>query len=319
MKFVQSSGWSFLGRAVLLAAGLFGVDRTVAADQIVRFNLVGVTYGGSGVLNGTFTYDFTTHHWATCSFLGGAIIGNPFSSPVTITTTSIAGALDSQTTSYDFEFLLASAITPTSGAAIALDPPGTPTSSLTSYFSIDNGQGLPNSVTTYPITGGVVAFAGDATFGSIVCAADNATWTCPCSNNSNSYSGCGNSVNPSGASLSNAGLPQVSADQARLDVVGVPANSSCLFFQGTSIVSPATAFGDGLRCASGTVVRLGTITASNGAASYPGPSDQPIHVRGQIPSNGGTRIYQVWYRNAAAYCTASTFNTSNGLSVAWTP
>jgi hypothetical protein len=319
MKSVHRPSPSFLGRALLLAVGLFGVERTVAADQIVTFNLVGVTYGGTGVLNGTFTYDFTTHHWATCSFLGGAIIGNPFSSPVTITTTTIAGAADSQTTSYNFEFILASAFTPTTGAAIALDPPGTPTSALTSYFSIDNGLGLPNSVTTYPITGGSVVCAGDAAFGSIVCAADNSTWTCPCGNNSNAYSGCGNSVNPAGASLTNAGLPQVSADQARLDVVGVPASTSCLFFQGTSIVSPATAFGDGLRCASGTVIRLGTITASNGAASYPGPSDAPIHVRGQVPSIGGTRIYQVWYRNAASYCTASTFNTSNGLSVQWTP
>lgn len=319
MKVVDSTRRSFLSRAALIAVALFGIDRTVAADQIVRFNLVGVTYGTTGVLNGTFTYDFTTHHWATCNFLGGVILGNPFSSPVSITTTSIAGASNSQTTSYNFEFLLASAFTPTSGAAIAIDLPGTPIDSLTSYFSIDNGLGLPNSVTTYPITGGIVAFAGDATFGSVVCAADNAVWTCPCNNNSNSYSGCGNSVNPSGASLSNAGLPQVSADQARLDVVGVPANSSCLFFQGTSIVSPATSFGDGLRCASGTVVRLGTITASNGAASYPGPGDQLIHVRGSVPVNGGTRVYQVWYRNAAAFCTASTFNTSNGLSVQWTP
>jgi hypothetical protein len=29
------------------------------------------------------------------------------------------------------------------------------------------------------------------------------------------------------------------------------------------------------------------------------------------------RMYQVWYRNAAAFCTSSTFNLSNGYRVVW--
>jgi hypothetical protein len=27
--------------------------------------------------------------------------------------------------------------------------------------------------------------------------------------------------------------------------------------------------------------------------------------------------YQVWYRNAASFCTPSTFNLSNGIEIAW--
>jgi hypothetical protein len=33
----------------------------------------------------------------------------------------------------------------------------------------------------------------------------------------------------------------------------------------------------------------------------------------------GVRTYQAWYRNAAVFCTASTFNLSNGYSITWTP
>jgi hypothetical protein len=33
----------------------------------------------------------------------------------------------------------------------------------------------------------------------------------------------------------------------------------------------------------------------------------------------GDRYYQVWYRNAAAFCGPDTFNLTNGLRVTWTP
>ncbi len=36
-------------------------------------------------------------------------------------------------------------------------------------------------------------------------------------------------------------------------------------------------------------------------------------------NSGGNRTYQTWYRNAAAFCTASTFNLTNGTAIAWTP
>jgi hypothetical protein len=96
----------------------------------------------------------------------------------------------------------------------------------------------------------------------------------------------------------------------------MPNAASCLFFQGT-LVGNGAAFGDGKRCAAGTIIRLGTKTCVGGAASYPQGADVAIHTRGGIPVLGATRYYQVWYRNPAAFCTSSTFNTSNGLSVVW--
>jgi non-ribosomal peptide synthetase component F len=54
-------------------------------------------------------------------------------------------------------------------------------------------------------------------------------------------------------------------------------------------------------------------------SQYPSGNDQPISVRGQIPLTGGFRTYQAWYRNAAPYCTPSTFNLTNGLQLTWLP
>jgi len=105
-----------------------------------------------------------------------------------------------------------------------------------------------------------------------------------------------------------------------LSGAGMP-NSSALYFQGTLQQSggAGAVFGDGLRCAAGSVIRLGTALNAAGASQYPsGGAALPVSVKGAVPA-GATRTYQVWYRNAGAYCTPSTFNLSNGLQVAWAP
>lgn len=51
----------------------------------------------------------------------------------------------------------------------------------------------------------------------------------------------------------------------------------------------------------------------------PTGGDPLISVRGLVPVAGATRFYQAWYRNAAVFCTSSTFNLTNGLQVVWAP
>jgi hypothetical protein len=75
-------------------------------------------------------------------------------------------------------------------------------------------------------------------------------------------------------------------------------------------------FGDGLRCAGGTVIRLGTKANAAGASQYPDAGDAAVSVRGLVTAPA-TTTYQTWYRNAATFCTAATFNLSNGLSLTW--
>ena len=64
--------------------------------------------------------------------------------------------------------------------------------------------------------------------------------------------------------------------------------------------------------AHGEIIRLGTKTNVNGTSRYPESGDLPISVKGSIPP-GSSRMYQVWYRNATSFCTASTFNLTNGI------
>jgi hypothetical protein len=59
--------------------------------------------------------------------------------------------------------------------------------------------------------------------------------------------------------------------------------------------------------------------ATGGVAQYPSGNDVPLSVRGAIPPAGGNRSYQVWYRNAASFCTSATFNVTNGLMMTWHP
>jgi hypothetical protein len=98
-------------------------------------------------------------------------------------------------------------------------------------------------------------------------------------------------------------------------------NAPALYFQGTTQENGGlgTVFGDGLRCVSGTIVRLGTKANTAGGSSYPSGTDASVSVRGLVPPGGGVRNYQVWYRNAAAFCTSSTFNLTNAVSVTWVP
>jgi hypothetical protein len=97
-------------------------------------------------------------------------------------------------------------------------------------------------------------------------------------------------------------------------------NAPCLYFQGTAQQNggAGVAFGDGLRCAGGTAIRLKIAVNAGGASQFPDLGDPPISVPGMIAAPG-SRTYQVWYRDAQAFCTAFTFNLTNGLLVAWQP
>jgi len=146
------------------------------------------------------------------------------------------------------------------------------------------------------------------------CFGDGTGGACPCGNNGDPGQGCANSLG-GGATLSAAGSSILAADSLVLAGSGMP-NSSALYFQGTS--QSSISFGDGLRCSSGTVVRLATTFNVAGASQFPDAGDPSVSVRGLVAAPG-TRTYQVWYRNAAAFCTASTFNLTNGVEATWTP
>jgi len=161
---------------------------------------------------------------------------------------------------------------------------------------------------------------------STVCVGDGSGSECPCGNNSalGSGRGCLHSFG-AGARLVGTGLSRVLADTVTIALSDVPASGgqATTFFQGTRLAGGGvgTVFGDGLRCAVGTVLRLGTRSAATGGASFGhGISGDPaISVVGVVPAAGSTRYYQATYRNALGFCTAATFNASNGIEIVWVP
>jgi hypothetical protein len=154
--------------------------------------------------------------------------------------------------------------------------------------------------------------------GTAFCFGDGAGLACPCGNNGAAGNGCANSINANGANLTATGAANLAADTVILAGSGM-ANSSALYFQGTTRLNAGNGalFGDGLRCAGGTVVRLGTKTNAAGASSYPAAGDLSVSTKGLITAPG-TYTYQAWYRNAdQTYCTPSTFNLTNGYEIVW--
>jgi len=184
-------------------------------------------------------------------------------------------------------------------------------------LQIGSALGWPPGPGSFTIT-----FTVGGPTGTVFCSGDGSGAACPCGNNGQPGNGCANSAQPGGAHLDAVGNPAVTFDTVDLQGSLMPATTSALYFQGTGQLGGGAGipFGDGLRCLSGSIVRLGTRVNAGGSSGYGvSQGDIPISVRGGIPAGGGTFTYQVWYRNAAAFCTASTFNLSNGLEIVWAP
>jgi hypothetical protein len=183
-----------------------------------------------------------------------------------------------------------------------------------------NGTGSELYVAITNATAGNHLAVFQRDFTTEVCDGTGVSIACPCGNAGQPGHGCDNSFGTGGARLIGAGIPSVAFDTFQLRVTGLPPTAPCLFFQGTTeFESTPLQQGDGLICVTGSVIRLATKIPSNGAAQFPIGADPDLHVRGQIPVSGGTRLYQVWYRNAASFCTPATFNFSNAFRVLWAP
>jgi hypothetical protein len=154
---------------------------------------------------------------------------------------------------------------------------------------------------------------------NVYCSGDGTGTACPCGNSGLAGNGCASSVSAAGAHLASTGQASVSADTLTLLGSLMP-NSSALYFQGTVKVNGGSGapFGDGLRCAGGVVIRLGTRTNAAGSSQYPGAGGIAVHIKGNVVA-GNTRDYQVWYRNAAAFCNPETYNLTNALELTWAP
>jgi hypothetical protein len=185
------------------------------------------------------------------------------------------------------------------------------TSDYGSYaLRVSNICGLDESNPSWVETGPGVAY----------CFGDGSGTACPCGNASAAVppAGCQNSLGV-GGSLRGYGSASLSNDTLAIDGRNMP-DGAVLYFQGTTQVNlgSGVAFGDGLRCAGGSIIRLATKTNHMGGSVYPS-GDPAISVKGNITVPGSVRTYQAWYRNAAVFCTSALYNLTNGYVVTWSP
>lgn len=182
--------------------------------------------------------------------------------------------------------------------------------------------GLFQTAATYA-TANIAAWRGCDAPIERFCFGDGTFAPCPCRNHGLPDRGCDNSINTGGASLDAIGA--TNPDTLQFDVSGELPNAATLVFQGSSASAAGIRFGDGLRCASGTLLRLYTTQAVGGALSVPGPSDPTITSRaavlGDVIVSGSVRVYQAWYRDAdPSFCmppNGAAWNLSNAVRVVW--
>jgi len=161
-------------------------------------------------------------------------------------------------------------------------------------------------------------FGGACDFGawSKYCYGDGSGTPCPCLNHGSAGAGCINSGG-TGATLGAAGSASVSAADLVLVGSGLVVLQPGLYFQADNRVNGGAglAFGDGLRCAGGALIRLQVR-----GADPTGHSATTIDVaaKGAV-SAGDTKRYQIWYRDPGVSPCLNEFNLSNGLEVVWEP
>jgi hypothetical protein len=156
------------------------------------------------------------------------------------------------------------------------------------------------------------------------CFGDGTDQFCPCYNSGAALHGCQNSAGTGGARLGATGAASLSADTVQFTCSGELPSALSIVLQGSAVIFPVN-YGDGLRCAAGTLKRLFVKSASGGVVTVPQGGDPSISARSAALGDpllyGASRIYQVYYRDPnPTYCpgpSGGTFNTSNAVAIEW--
>jgi hypothetical protein len=162
----------------------------------------------------------------------------------------------------------------------------------------------------------------NAPCGSAVSAcAANVVGGCPCGKPPfpGPTGGCGHSAwGGLGGRLGASGISSLTVDEVLLNVVVLPRFATGILAQSTAITN-GVVFGDGVLCLSPPRIRvLGMTMNDAGYQAYPWPWELPLSVRAGL-TTPGARWYQFVFRDVASFCTPSTYNVTNGISIAWVP
>jgi hypothetical protein len=159
---------------------------------------------------------------------------------------------------------------------------------------------------------------------SSFCFGDGTGAACPCANNGFIGHGCENSSGTGGGLLIASGVASLASDTLLFTTQDEKPTALSTVMQGNAEIAP-TPFGQGLRCAGGQLRRLYTHTAASGTITAPSGAEPSVHARsaalGDTLVAGSVRYYFVYYRDQTVLggCSpAATFNSTQGVAVAWT-
>jgi len=164
-------------------------------------------------------------------------------------------------------------------------------------------------------------------FPSLCNPGDQGVATCPCANPpSGANRGCDNSSSTGGTSLSATGHADLSSDDLVFQMTGGKRTALCCLLQGNAYVLAGAVYGQGVRCAGGSLKRLYSRNAVGGAVTLPNPAagDMKVHARsaakGDAIQAGQNRWYFMFYRDPTVIggCpAASTFNSTQTRQATW--
>ena len=162
------------------------------------------------------------------------------------------------------------------------------------------------------------------TLGTPLCFGDGSLATpCPCGNFGQPGNGCDNSIATGGSNLTAVG--STTPDTVVLTATGELPTALSIFLQGTTNLATPLVFGDGVRCAGGSLKRLYVKNASGGVVSAPGAGQASVSAQsaalGDVIAPGTSRWYQVYYRDPnLTFCASpagGSFNVSNAVQLDW--
>jgi Tol biopolymer transport system component len=148
---------------------------------------------------------------------------------------------------------------------------------------------------------------------------------CPCANPPSAPGrGCNNSSNTGGAFLTAAGIANLSTDSLVFTTFSEKPSALSIVLQGNAPIAAGAVYGQGVRCAGGSLKRLFTKIASVGSITAPGAGDPSVSAqsaaKGDPIQAGQSRWYLVYYRDPTVLggCpSTSTFNATQSGQVTW--
>ncbi|MDE0892321.1 MAG: hypothetical protein OSB14_09065, partial [Planctomycetota bacterium] len=184
---------------------------------------------------------------------------------------------------------------------------GVPSLRMASAISADGTK-----ILAYDGSGWGIADLGTGGTSGSYCFGDGSGIACPCGNAGTSGAGCANSAG-AGATLSRSGIASASSSGLVLESTGLVPGQPGLYFQGNNAIAggQGTSFGDGIRCAGGSVIRLQVRAASSSGVSS---TTINIATKGAV-SGGDLRRYQLWYRDPNLSLCGFGYNLTNGVEV----